>query len=126
MKRTSMLAVLTAVVWATRKQPRRPLVLGATAAVVVTALMWGGATALAADYQDAKGNVCEGNILASPFCNWGGKVTRIRNTALGHGALSTLTSGEENTATGAFALFENTSGSGNTATGELALHANRT
>src|SRR5262249_48397186 len=104
----------------------RVAVSGATAAVVVTALMWGGATALAADYQDAKGNVCEGNILAHPFCNWKGKVTGFNNTALGAEALFELTGGSDNTATGEFALFHNTTGRFNTASGFAALSENTT
>jgi len=48
------------------------------------------------------------------------------NTAEGHDALLSLTTGEQNTAIGFQALYINTTGDSNTATGAQALHSNET
>jgi hypothetical protein len=80
-------------------------------------------------YVDALGNVCVGNEFASPFCDWQGKVfLGAGNTALGLGALSsvTLPEGDGNTASGFDALHYDTTGSYNVATGSETLFSNTT
>ena len=75
-------------------------------------------------FVDSSRNVCVGNEFFSPFCNWEGKVTGIGNTALGSGALISLTSGVGNVATGLEALNSDTTGNSNVASGTLALASN--
>lgn len=53
-------------------------------------------------------------------------ISAISNTAVGAGALSSLTTGSDNTAIGNIALEDNTTGSSNTALGSSALHSNTT
>ena len=50
----------------------------------------------------------------------------LSNTALGHLALQSNTTGHSNTANGYFALLHNTTGNGNTANGYFALQSNNT
>jgi hypothetical protein len=105
----------------------RPLTRTATMAVLATAvaLIWGTGVSLAADFQDAKSNVCEGN-LTSPWCEWGSHVTGSGNVALGPNMMPALTTGFENLALGSEALFANTSGVDNVALGNATLQANTT
>src|SRR5262249_54063760 len=77
-----------------------------TVAVMATALplVWGAAGSLAADYQDANHNVCEGTFTSSGCSTWASHVTGSYNVALGDAMMSSLTS--------AGALFSNTIGHG--------------
>ena len=54
----------------------RPFALTATAAMLAmaVALVWGAGVGLAADYQDANHNVCEGTFSPGS-CEWGSHVT---------------------------------------------------
>jgi hypothetical protein len=107
------------------------LALAATAAMIATtlALAFGAEVGLAADYQDAKGNVCEGNGTFEPTkgCpEWGKHVTGFENVALGAELMPSLTSGGYNVALSHTALYHNTTGSGNLALGTAALESNTT
>lgn len=93
--------------------------------VLTLTLTWGATVSLAADYQDASRNVCEGGAFASPGCpTWGSHVTGEENIALGDGMMPKLTSGTGNIATGWGALYSNTIGNDNIATGTNALNVN--
>jgi hypothetical protein len=93
------------------------------AAIAAGALFAFGATgvALAADYEDANHNVCEGvgcfnaNLVANGASN---------NAAFGDGMMPALTSGFENVAIDTGALHANSGGSFNIAIGFDALEAN--
>src|SRR5271166_5274291 len=97
--------------------------------VVLISLAFNVAVSLAADFQEAKGNVCEGNV---PFeetkgCpKWGGHVTGSGNVALGANMLEKLGSGSDNVAVGDGALTSDTTGSLNLAIGLDALFFNTT
>jgi len=68
-----------------RQLLRRFTLGGSIAAMAITlSLVCGVSVSLAADYQDAHDNVCEGNSLVTPFCDWGGKLTpsAMENTAI--------------------------------------------
>jgi trimeric autotransporter adhesin len=103
----------------------RPFVLAATAAMIATmlALAFGAEVGLAADYQDAKGNVCEGTFY-SGSCAWGSHVTGGGNVALGDRMMPFLTSGSGNVALALHALYQDTTGSDNIASGSFALYSN--
>jgi hypothetical protein len=124
--------------------PIRPFALAATAALIATtvALALGAGIGLAADFQEAKGNVCEGNFVPPTWCNWTavtgednvalGKemmpalTSGFNNVALNFGALKANTAGGENVAIGVHALGSNTVGSHNLASGSDALFSNTT
>jgi hypothetical protein len=105
----------------------RPFALAATAAMLAmaVALVWGTGVGLAADYQDANRNVCEGEFTF-PQCGWGSHVTGSFNVALGDEMMPLLSSGSENVALNFGALASNTQGSGNIAIGKNALEKNTT
>jgi hypothetical protein len=54
-----------------------------TMIVTTGALAFGAGVGLAADYQDANHNVCEGTFMFPPCTEWGGHVTGGENVALG-------------------------------------------
>ena len=114
---------------ALKHQPlSRPFALAATAAMITTTvtLAFGAGVGLAADYQDAKHNVCEGTF-SSPSCStWGGHVTGLENIAIGDGMMPALTGGSGNVALEIGALSSNTTGSSNLAFGGNALFSNTT
>ena len=106
----------------------RPFALSATVAMIAMAvtLVWGAGVGLAADYQDANHNVCEGTF-SSPGCStWGTHVTGSKNVALGDSMMPALTSGVDNVGLDFEALHANTTGNFNIASGAEALHANTT
>lgn len=105
----------------------RPFALTVTAATLAMAvvLVWGTGVGLAADFQEGKGNVCEGN-LAPAWCNWVSHVTGSDNVALGAEMMPKLTSGSNNVALDLGALAADTSGSDNVAIGVEALNKNST
>jgi hypothetical protein len=89
------------------------------------ALAFGAEVGLAADYQDAKHNVCEGNRVLTEGCpEWGKHVTGESNVALGDSMMNSLTGGFNNVALGFGALASNTTGFNNIALGSSALHSN--
>jgi hypothetical protein len=97
----------------------------ATLIATMVALAFGAAVGLAADYQDAKHNVCEGNRVLTEGCpEWGKHVTGSFNVALGDSMMNALTSGSHNVASGFQALKVNTTGSNNLAFGTNALISN--
>jgi hypothetical protein len=102
--------------------------LAATTAMMAmtVALVWGAGVGLAADYQDAKHNVCEGTFTFPPCTAWGGHVTGENNVALGDAMMPALTSGSNNVALDFRALATNTTGDNNIASGLLALFSNTT
>jgi hypothetical protein len=106
----------------------RPFVLAATAAMIATtvALAFSAGVGLAADYQDANSNVCEGTFTSPGCVQWGSHVTGFYNVAVGDRMMPFLTSGTGNVASGFFALDSNKTGSYNLATGYEALYANIT
>ena len=102
--------------------------LGACVGMLATtiALAAGAEVTLAADYQDGKGNVCEGTF-ASPGCStWGAHVTGGENIAMGESMMNSLTGGVANIAFDGGALAAETTGSYNVAFGRLALNHNTT
>src|SRR2546430_1612463 len=106
------------------------LALAATASMVIP-LAWMPVVAHAAKateyYVDGNNNVWVGTFFPPPFCNWEGQLSgAVWNTALGHLALTSDTTGSYNTASGISALGHNTTGSFNTASGLQALQANTT
>src|ERR1700676_1784148 len=105
----------------------RPFALTATAAMLAmaVALVWGTGVGLAADYQDANHNVCEGTFSPGS-CEWGTHVTGTENVALGDGMMPSLTTGSDNIASGTEALCSNTGGFQNIASGRRALSSNTT
>jgi hypothetical protein len=107
--------------------PIRPCALAATAAMIATtlALAFGAEVGLAADYQDAKHNVCEGTF-STGSCSWGFHVTGEVNVALGDAMMPALTSGGDNVALDFGALSANTTGGDNIAIGVGALLKNTT
>jgi hypothetical protein len=103
----------------------RAIALGGLTALILMA--FGTGVGLAADYQDAKHNVCEGNRVLAEGCPlWGTHVTGESNVALGDGMMNQLTSGSNNVALDFVALRENTAGSNNLASGTEALRDNTT
>jgi trimeric autotransporter adhesin len=114
------------------------------ALIVSTAVfLIGAAVSRGADYQDFRGNVCEGTFSSSGCATWGSHVTGFNNTAMGDammpmlnagngnvgldtGALASVTFGDGNIALGNDALNSDTSGSNNIATGGGALQLNST
>jgi hypothetical protein len=99
--------------------------LAVTAVVATLMLALNAAVSVAADYQDAKHNVCEGNRVATEGCpKWGEHVTGSNNTALGDGMMSLLTTGSDNLALGFGALAADTTGHENIASGVEALNHN--
>ena len=116
------------------------LALAAVTAAIIT-LAWSAKVAQAADFQEAKGNVCEGNLTPA-WCAWTGVTgeddialgdemmplltSGVWNVALDHGALAANTTGSGNVAIGADALFSNTIGGSNIASGAEALYHNTT
>jgi hypothetical protein len=99
----------------------RAIVLGGLTTLIL--LAFGAGVGLAADYQDEKGNVCEGNFAAG-WCKWGSHVTGPNNVAVGPEMMPSLTSGEDNVALGLQALNHDTSGGNNIALGDDALYSN--
>src|SRR5437879_3826111 len=104
---------------------RLTVVLGVVLAAAVV-LVWGAAVSLAADYQDANHNVCEGTFTAPSCDTWGSHVTGIGNVALGDSMMPALTSGFGNVALASGALAANTTGDNNVASGTYALYSNAT
>jgi hypothetical protein len=105
-----------------------PFALAATVAMIATilALAFGARVGLAADFQEAKHNVCEGTFSAGS-CAWGSHpVTGFSNVALGDAMMPALTSGSDNVALDFGALEHNTTGEFNIASGFNALKANTT
>src|ERR1700736_5270287 len=102
----------------------RAIVLGGLAALIFMA--FGARVSLAADYQDAKHNVCEGTFSFPPCTEWGKHVTGQENVALGDAMMPALTTGNKNVALGSGALEKNTTGRENIAIGGFALHHNTT
>jgi hypothetical protein len=98
----------------------RGVCVAACIATMVT-LAFGAEVGLAADYEDGKGNVCEGAFDCS---EWGKHVTGTDNVALGFDMMPALTSGEHNAALDFGALFANTTGANNVASGFEALASN--
>jgi hypothetical protein len=90
------------------------------------ALAFGAGIGLAADYQDANHNVCEGTFTFPPCTSWGTHVTGESNVALGDAMMPALTSGSNNVALDFGALASNTSGNGNIAIGSQTLTSNTT
>jgi hypothetical protein len=90
------------------------------------ALALGAEIALAADFQDAKRNVCEGKFTAPGCRQWGKHVTGSENVALGDEMMPNLSSGSGNVALDFRALLNNTTGGNNVAIGSHALYENTT
>jgi hypothetical protein len=105
----------------------RPFALTATAAMIAmtVTLAFGPGVGLAADYQDANHNVCEGTFSPGS-CEWASHVTNLYNVALGDSMMPALTNGFGNVALNSGALASNTSGSYNFASGVNALASNTT
>ena len=103
----------------------RRFALGATTAMItmMVALSFGATVGLAADYQDAKHNVCEGTFTPGS-CEWGTHVTGELNVALGDAMMPALTSGSGDVALDTNALGNNTTGSLNVAIGPGTLFRN--
>jgi hypothetical protein len=78
----------------------------------------------AADYQDAKHNVCEGIFSFPPCTEWGAHVTGSNNVALGDEMMPSLTGGNDNVALNTNALRNDTTGEANIAIGRSALGEN--
>lgn len=100
----------------------------AVSAVLAAALLMSVAAGIAsaADFQEAKGNVCEGNLLIPKteehWCEWARHLTTgIENTAIGANMMPKLTSGSDNVAVGAGALEHTTTAASNIAIGVQAL-----
>jgi hypothetical protein len=127
-----------------RKLPlsRSTISLASALAIIAAALAF-GAIARAADYQDAKHNVCEGTFTSPGCSGWGGHVKGEANVGLGDAmmpslttgsrdfgfgfeALKAVTTGGENIALGTAALAADSEGSGNLAIGTTALMHNTT
>jgi hypothetical protein len=99
----------------------------ALAAIATTVMLaWGAAASLAADYQDAHHNVCEGTFTTGGCASWGSHVTGFNNVAFGDSMMPALTSGSHNVASGFDALHSNTTGHNNLAFGSFALFSNTT
>jgi hypothetical protein len=104
----------------------RPFALATTAVIAtIISLVFGAGVGLAADYQDGKGNVCEGTF-SSGSCVWGAHVTGFDNVALGDWMMPALTSGNNNVAVERGALQFDTTGEANVAIGVNALQSNKT
>src|ERR1700682_3154019 len=95
----------------------------ACVATTVT-LAFGAEVGLAADYQDANGNVCEGNEAGG--CEWVTHVTGSDNVALGKAMMPELTSGTGNVALDFGALAADATGTDNVGIGREALVSNTT
>jgi hypothetical protein len=93
--------------------------------VAVLTLAFSAAISLAADYQDAQHNVCEGTFSAGS-CSWGSHVAGLRNVAVGDAMMPALTKGSDNIALDFGALAATTEGSSNVAIGTEALEHNTT
>jgi hypothetical protein len=102
----------------------RAIVLGGLTALVLMA--FGMGTVLAADYQDVKGNVCEGTFHVGGCSEWGTHVTGSDNVALGDGMMPLLKKGSGNVALSPGALGGNHEGNDNIALGVNALSENLT
>jgi hypothetical protein len=89
-------------------------------------MAFGTGTVLAADYQDVKGNVCEGTFHVGGCSEWGTHVTGSDNVALGDGMMPLLKKGSGNVALSSGALGGNHEGSNNIALGVNALSENLT
>ncbi|MDQ6810318.1 MAG: hypothetical protein M3Z95_00270, partial [Actinomycetota bacterium] len=77
---------------------RVPLAVTASIMTTLFVLAWGATASLAADYQDAKHNVCEGSFTSPGCAQWGSHVTGSENVALGDAMMNNLTSGNFNIA----------------------------
>jgi hypothetical protein len=106
------------------KALRGVCVVACIATTVTLAL--GAGVGLAADYQDANGNVCEGNFEFTGGCEWGTHVTGSDNVALGKAMMPELTSGTGNVALDFGALAADATGTDNVGIGREALVSNTT
>jgi hypothetical protein len=90
------------------------------------ALAAGAQTAVAADYQDSRHNVCEGTFTTPGCKEWGKHVTGEDSVAVGDAMMNSLKGGSFNVALDFNALAKNTEGKENLALGTAALESNTT